>query len=142
MNAVVAAYNPGYYVPVQQAAYEPRSEVAYVPTPQVRYISAGPQAQYGMQARGMSTDVPSRNENLEQSMGFQEVKLNPAMTNDMAAINTNYESGYGVQGLGGYDLGYQGRPSDAFETPERDAEAAVSYSNGADAGAECGQKRL
>jgi len=127
VNAVVAAYNPGYYVPVQQAAYEPRPEVAYVPTPQVRYINPGPLAQHGMQPTGISTDVLSRNENLEQALGFQEVSLTPAMTNDMAAINTNYQSGYGVQGIGGYDSG---------------AEAAVSYSNVVDAGAECGQKRL
>jgi len=145
VNAVVAAYNPAYYVPVQQAAYAPRRAVAYVPSPQVRYINPGPPAQlaqYGIQPRGISTDVRSINKKLEQSLGFQEVKLDPAMTNDMVAINTNYESGYGVQETAGYDSGYHGQPSLAFETPVRNTQEAVAYSNGADTGAEFGQKRL
>jgi len=142
MNAGVAAYNPGYYVPVQKVTYVPRQEVAYIPSPQVAYINPGPPAQYGAQPRGMSTDVVSGNGNLEQSLGFQEVKLNPAMTNDIGAINANYESGYGVQETGGGDAGYEVQPSVAFETPVRNTEEAVTYSSGAGAGTEICQRRL
>jgi len=112
--------NAYYYPSVQQAVYEPRPQVAYVPSPQVRYIR--------------------RNDNLEQSLGFEEVQLNPAMTNGMAAINTNYESGYGVQETERLDSYYQGRPSVMYETPVRNTEAALTYSDGADAGAEFGQR--
>merc|ERR1719397_462260 len=134
INAGVAAYNPGYYVPVQKDAYVPRPEVAYT--------NPGPPAQYGVQPNGMCTDVPSRNGNLEQSLGFQEVKLDPAMIKNMEAINANYESGYGVQETGKCDSGYEVQPSLAYKTAVRNTEEAVTYSNGAGVGTEFSQRRL
>jgi len=142
INADVVAYNPGYYVPVQQVAYVPRPEVAYVPSQQVAYINPGRPAQYGAQPRGMSTDVLSGHGNLEQSLGFQEVTLDPAMTKNMGAINANYESGYDAQETGRGDSGYEEQPSVAFDTPVRNTEEAVTYSNGAGTGTEFGQRRL
>jgi len=138
----VAAYNPGYYVPVQKVAYVPRPEVAYVPSPQVTYINPGRPAQYDAQPRGMSTDVLSGNGNLEQSLGFQEVQLDPAMIKNMEAINANYESGYDAQEAGRGDSGYEVQPNCAFETPVRNTEEAVTYSNGAGTGTEFGLRRL
>jgi len=160
INTGVAAYNPRYYVPVQevsyapkakvayaaspqvayapspQVAYAPTPQVAYAPSPQVAYINPGLPSPYGVQPRGMSTD------NLERSLGFQEVKLDSAMASEMAAINLNKESGYGVQETERYDSGYQGQPSFAFETPVRNTEETVTYANGADAGTEFVQKKL
>jgi len=147
INAGVAAYSPGYYVPVHNVAYVPRREIA-----QVAYINPGSPNQYGVQQNGMCTGVLARNGNLEQSLGFQEVKLDPAMTNDMGAINLNYESGYGVQetGRSGYgaqeagrsESGYEVQPSVAFETPVRNTEEALTYSNRAGDGTEFCQRRL
>jgi len=121
---------PGYYVPVQK--------VAYVPRPQLAYVNPGPSAYYGVQP----PCVLPRNGNLEQSLGFQEVKLDPAMIDDTGAFNTNYESGYGVKETGRCDSGYEVQPSVGFETPVRNTEDAVTYSNGAGAGTEFGQRRL
>jgi len=134
INAGVVAYNPGYYVPMQ--------EVAYVPSPQLAYINSSPSAQYGVQPRGVSTDVLPRNGIYERSLGLEEVKLDPASANEMAAINSNYESGYGVQETGRYDSGYQGQTSVAFETPVRNTEEAVTKANGAGACREFVQRRL
>jgi len=142
INAGVAAYNPGYYVPVQEVAYVPRPEVAYVPSPQVAYVSPVRPAQCGAQPSGMSTEVLSGNGNLEQSLGFQEVKLDPAMTKNMGAINANYESGYDVQETGRGDSGYEVQPSVAFVSPVRSTEEAVTYYNGAGTCTELGQGRL
>jgi len=136
INAGVVAYNPGYYVPV------PVQKVTYVPSPQLAYINPSPSAQYGAQPRGVSTDALLRNGIYERSLGFQEVELSPAMAKEMAAINANYESGYGVQETGRYDSGYQEQPNVAFETPVRNTEEAVTYANGAGAGTELVQKRL
>jgi len=112
----VSMYNPGYDVPRQEVAYMPRQQVAYVPRQEVVYVNSGAPALYGYDYidNGLQPKVISNDTNFERSLGFQEVKVDAAITN-------NDMVGYGIPDKERFDM---------------------TYSNVAEAGGDLGQRRL